>query len=87
MFLFLRKSIQGYGPIDLGSHWVFSANQRVHLKDDLGKFSSVIGRNQPTRPDGKRGRLVYMLTDVLIFGYFKFTFQRKKPDFKNRNMI
>ena len=34
---------------------IFSANQRVQLEENYCKCSSVIGRNQPTRPGGTRG--------------------------------
>ena len=34
------------------------ANQQVHLEDNSGKCSHVICRDQPTQPDGTKGRLV-----------------------------
>ena len=37
---------------------MFVTNQRVHLEQNLGKCSSVIGRNQPMWFDDTRGRLV-----------------------------
>ena len=42
----------------LASGKMFAADQRVHSEERSKKYSSVIGGNEPTRPNGTRGRLV-----------------------------